>query len=349
MEIVAVISYLLVAACVVFFSMMLSNYVDLLDKKTNLSGAFLGGILLAAVTSLPELFTSLTATVMVRDNHYVLGNILGSDIFNLVLFFIIYTFFFGKMVKSKVSKYHLLSMIFVAILYALTTIASFVFDFNHILLGWFNPISILIIAVYALSVIKTPKEEESEEGEDNSKLTVKQIIVLFIAFSILLIAASIGITYLVDWISELFHLGSTFGGALFLGVATSLPEMTATIQLCRKRNFNAAYGDIVGSCVFNFLILGLADIMSFLVKDGSGNWIGIYKIDQSAFLLLICGAVSIIATIISLILKNKNIIKNNFGYRFIYLIISVVLLGSYISFLVLSNIDLGISFAPFIA
>ena len=93
---VAIISYVVVAALVVFFSIKLSNYVDLLDKKTNVSGAFLGGILLAAITSLPELFTSLTAVVLPpnHDNHLVLGNILGSDIFNVCLFAIIYLFFF---------------------------------------------------------------------------------------------------------------------------------------------------------------------------------------------------------------------------------------------------------------
>lgn len=52
--------YLLVAAGVVLFSVKASEYVDLLDKKTSLSGAFIGGIMLSAVTSLPELFTSIS-------------------------------------------------------------------------------------------------------------------------------------------------------------------------------------------------------------------------------------------------------------------------------------------------
>ena len=50
--------YLVVAAFVVILSIKASNYIDLLDKNTELSGAFLGGIMLSAVTSLPELFKS---------------------------------------------------------------------------------------------------------------------------------------------------------------------------------------------------------------------------------------------------------------------------------------------------
>ena len=94
MGVLSIFVYLVVAALVVFFSIKLSDYVDLLDKKTNLSGALIGGILLAAVTSLPELFTSITSTIFLGNNSYVMGNILGSDIFNVTLFAIVYLAFF---------------------------------------------------------------------------------------------------------------------------------------------------------------------------------------------------------------------------------------------------------------
>ena len=75
--------YLVLAVLVVFLSVRLSYYVDCLDKKTNLSGAFIGGVMLAAVTSLPELFTSLTAVLALDQPNLVQGNVLGSNIFNL--------------------------------------------------------------------------------------------------------------------------------------------------------------------------------------------------------------------------------------------------------------------------
>lgn len=341
-----IIVYIVVASIVVFLSVKLSDFVDLLDKKTNLSGAFLGGILLAAVTSLPELFTSLTATIFIHDNHYVLGNILGSNLFNMVLFAIVFIFFTRSFIVKKVNKSHLYTMFFMALLYVTTVVAAFVFDFNHILLGWFNPLSILVVVIYALSVIKTPKESSDNEEEDSSKLTVKQVVLLFILFSILLIGASIGLTYVVDWISAEFSLGSTFGGALFLGVATSLPEMTATIQLCRKKNFNAALGDILGSCVFNFIILAIADLMSFSVKDTSGQFVGIYRIDQSAFLLIVFAVIVSIVITVTLILKVKGLLKDHIATRITYIFIGVAFIGIYISFLLLSNINLNIPFAP---
>ena len=337
----SIITYLIIAAVVVFASIKLSDFVDLLDKKTNLSGALLGGILLAAVTSLPELFTSLSSTLFINKNAFVLGNILGSNMFNMCLFFIPYLFFFGKLAKEKVGKSHLFSMLFIGLLYITVSVAGFVFNFYHILWGWFNPMSILIVAIYALAILKTPKTEEpDEEKEDTSKLSVKQIVILFVLFAVLLIAMSIGITYHTNWIVNTFGFGDTFGGALFLGVATSLPELTSTINLCKKRNFDAAYGNILGSCVFNFIILSFSDILSF-------NCGPLYVMDQSSLLLIIAMAITFIVFLPTLILTFLGKCKDKLSFRILYACVGIIIVGTYIAFLILSNINLGISFAPF--
>ena len=76
-----IIGYLILAVIVMGFSIQLSNYVDIIDKRTSISGAFIGGVILAAITSLPELFTSISATALLGQPELVIGNILGSDIF----------------------------------------------------------------------------------------------------------------------------------------------------------------------------------------------------------------------------------------------------------------------------
>lgn len=340
-EIMSILTYLVIAAAVVFASIKLSDYVDLLDKKTNLSGALLGGILLAAVTSLPELFTSLSSTLFIGKNAFVVGNILGSNLFNMCLFFIPYTFFFVNLCKAKVGKSHILSIIFIGLLYVTVSVAGFVFNFNHVLWGWFNPLSILIVAIYALAIWKTPKiEEDDKKEEDTSNLTVKKIVILFIVFAVLLIAMSVGITYHTDWIVNTFGFGETFGGALFLGVATSLPEMTSTINLCKKKNYDAAYGNILGSCVFNFTILAFSDALSF-------NCGPLYNMDQSSLLLIGGMVITMLVFIPTLLITFLGKMKNNMFHRIIYISAGVIIIGIYIAFLVLSNIDLGISFAPY--
>ena len=229
-------------------------------------------------------------------------------------------------------------------MYVVTTIASIVFNGQGLLWGWFNPMSLVVGAVYAFSIWKTPKTEEPDENEeDNCALTVKQIVVRFIIFALLLIAASIGVTYVVDWISSIFNLGATFGGALFLGVATSLPEATSTFNLCRKKNFDAAYGNILGSGVFNFFILALADLMSF--RCGTG----IYAMDQSALFLIISAVLSMIIVVVLTVIQIKGLVKQNIAWRIVYLVGGLLIVGGYFAALVLSNIDLGIAWAPIVA
>ena len=324
--------YLVLASLVVFLSIKLSTFVDLLDKKTKVSGALLGGILLAGVTSLPELFTSLTGTLIVGDNKLVLGNIMGSDFFDIMIFGVVYFLFFKKFTQGKVGKQHYLTCLFTGLMLITVTIAAFVFNKNGWLLGWFNPMSLLIIAIYVISVIFTPKTEEKEEQEEEvqTKLTVKQIWILLAVFSVILIGASIGVTMVTEQIVTGFDIGHTFGGSLFLGVATSLPEVTATISLCKKKNFNAAYGDILGSCVFNIIILAFADAISF--KAGP-----LYTINSDSFMLMIGTAFCLLLTFVSILFIRSKYFKNNAKSRIFLYSIATLLISSYLVYLSLAS------------
>ena len=328
-----VLIYAVLASLVVFLSIKLSEFVDLLDKKTKVSGALLGGILLAGVTSLPELFTSLTGTLIVGDNGLVLGNIMGSDFFDIIIFGVVYFLFFKKFTQGKVGKQHYFTCLFTGLMLITVTIAAFVFSKNGWLIGYFNPMSLVIIAIYVISVILTPKTEEKEELEEEikSKLTVKQIWTLLAIFSVILIGASIGVTMVTEQIVNGFNIGHTFGGSLFLGVATSLPEVTATISLCKKKNFDAAYGDILGSCVFNIIILAFADAISF---RASGS---VYVINNDSFMLMIGAAIALVLTFVSLLFIRSKFFKNNSVSRVVIYSIATLLIASYILYLVFST------------
>ena len=328
-----VLIYAVLASLVVFLSIKLSDYVDLLDKKTKVSGALLGGILLAGVTSLPELFTSLTGTLIVGDNKLVLGNIMGSDFFDIMIFGVVYFLFFKKFTQGKVGKQHYLTCFFTGLMLIAVTIAAFVFSKNGWLLGYFNPMSLVIIAIYVLSVVLTPKTEEKEEQEEEVKCkwSVKQIWILLAVFSVFLIGASIGVTMVTEEIVQGYNIGHTFGGSLFLGVATSLPEVTATISQKKKKNFDAAYGDILGSCVFNIIILAAADAISFRASSS------IYTINNDSFMLMIGTGFCLLLTVISLLFIRSKYFKNNVKSRIFLYSVGALLIASYLLYLVFST------------
>lgn len=323
-----VLIYGALAVCVVLFSIKLANYVDLIDKKTDLSGAFIGGVILAAVTSLPELFTSISAVLFVKQPDLVIGNILGSNLFNMCIFGGAALICARSLCRCVVGSSHLKTTIITTVMFLIMMMpVVFKKDFEF---AGISVYSIILLVLYACSIRFMAGDSAQSEGEDNSSLTLKQIIIRFVIMAVLLVTASIFITIATDHLTEEFNLGKTVGGALFLGVATSLPELTSSIALIRKGNFNACAGNVLGSGVFNFCIISVSDI---LYRDGS-----VYiSNDKSSSYLNIFGLVSAVVIGTILAVKGKKNDSESFGLKLFYRIGGLIILSCYAAFLVLSN------------
>lgn len=291
------IGYVAMVAVVVVLSMKLGKYVDIIDAKSNISGAFIGGVMLAAVTSLPELFTSLSAVWMVRESSLVIGNILGSDLINLAFFGFIMLIFFRGFKKAKFSPFYYIALCVALGMYALIALGLFLGEYMRI--AWYSAVSLAIPVLYILFLRKMPKTSEKDDGESDESLTLKQAIIRFAICAVILIGASICMTYLTDAVADKLELGKTFAGALFLGVATSLPELISSMTLCKRGNFNAAAGNIIGSNIFNFTILFVADILSFM--PGCTD---VYILNPDSEYLLILGAAATVVTLLMMAVKN---------------------------------------------
>ncbi len=320
--------YAALAVCVVFFSIKLANYVDLIDKKTDLSGAFIGGVILAAVTSLPELFTSISAVLFVKQPDLVMGNILGSNLFNMCIFGGAALIAAKSLCRSTIGSSHFKTTVITFIMFSIMLLPV-VFKKDYTVVG-ISVYSIILLVLYACSIKFMAGDSAESEGEDNSDLTLKQIIIRFVIMAVLLVVASIFITIAADHLSEEFNLGKTVGGALFLGVATSLPELTSSIALIRKGNFNACAGNVMGSGVFNFCIISVADI---LYRGGS-----VYiSNDKSSSYLNIFGLVATAAVGAILLMKIRKKDTENAGLKLFYRFGGLAILGCYAAFLILSN------------
>lgn len=262
--------YIVTVVAVVWFSILASRYIDMIDRSTRLSGAFLGGVLLSAITSLPELFTSISATVLIDNPSLCIGNILGSNLFNFGMLAVVILFFLRSFSRASLSVSHRYVMLFLMMMYLATALNWKVMGDDNIVLGGENPwlyisiTSIIVAILYALSVRflagDNGSSNEEADGEEVT-LSLRAIVVRFVLASLGIIVASVVLTYVTDDIATELNLGSGLAGALFLGVATSLPEVTSTISLFRMRNFDIAFGNIAGSNVFNYFVLAIADVL----------------------------------------------------------------------------------------
>lgn len=333
--IVLLIAYLLLAGLLVYLSDKLGLYIDLLDKKTKISGAFLGGVLLAAVTSLPELFTSISAILIVHENSLVVGNILGSNLFNLMVLGICLVFGFKAFAEAKIEyKSHFFTFLGLALIYALIAYGLFVPSRFQPQIGPVNLICLGALVVYSSILFFQPKSSEEEEKEEtSSSLSIKQIAFRFTLCALVLIVASISITYVTDRIADEIQLDATVAGALFLAVATSLPELVSCISLCRRGNYNASFGDILGSCLFNFCIIGIGELLSF---DRSL----IIQREYESMMMTILTVAGLISVFVLLLVKKKAVDnrgekKKNVGFYILTVLLGLLTFSGYLIYLAL--------------
>ncbi len=253
--------YALIAAAVTMLSIKAADYVELIDKKTSLSGAFIGGILLSAVTSLPELFTSLSSTLLLDEPGLCMGNILGSNLFNLAVLATLIVVFNRSFALADIARGH--QKILWLLLAAYGALALNMLGLLSMELLTVSVTSIILVACYAFGIKYLSGEEsgEDEDTVDTNPLTLKQVLVRFALVAVGIVVLSILISQVTDMLAEELGLGKSLAGALFMGVATSLPELSSTIALFRKKCFDIAVGNIVGSNIFNLTILSLTDVL----------------------------------------------------------------------------------------
>lgn len=298
------IGYIVSAVILIVSAIQSAKYVDLLDKHTRLSGAFLGGIVLSAVTSMPELFTSLASMAYEKPN-LCLGDVLGSNLFNLFVLSVFTLFFLKGFCKGQVSKSYRNVLVLVLIVYILIALNYF----GQIEGGIFHLsiTSLLIVLIYCFGAkylaiahdVNTDEDLLSYHAKSETKLTSKQIGFRFLGTAIAVILFSIVVTkFTVDILGN-HVLEEGLAGAVFLGISTSLPELVFVITLFRMKNYNIGVGNIIGSNLFNLLILAVADMVS--VNRGVYG-----ALDVESLELLILGLVATIFQWAMLKRKNKS-------------------------------------------
>ncbi|MGL5255179.1 MAG: sodium:calcium antiporter [Brevinema sp.] len=247
---------------IVFIGHYLVLYADRLATKLGISGGLVGYILVAAVTSIPELVSTMTAAA----NNYpslVAGNIMGSNAANISFLALVFLVTNRKMAKMNIEA--LLGLWgSLAILLAVSLV------YLLIILGLVSlgkiPLAGFIFLFYLLLMYLNYHAIENDDIDAESKITSG--FRGFFFFSVLIIGCS--------WLLVLFctrltvlpfpglgrPLGQHFIGTLILAVATSVPEIVTTFIMVRHGHAAMAYGNIFGSNVFNLTIFCFAPLFS---------------------------------------------------------------------------------------
>ena len=186
--------------------------------------------------------------------------------------------FIKGFLDAKISKWQCVVLGALLLMYSFCTYALAAPEGWQVMLGDINLMSLFIIAIYVILMVCQPKKKNDEEKLETAEeekpikgmeMSVKKIVILFTICAVLLISVSIGITYLTDMITDQIDwLNGTVGGAILLGIATSIPEVISTTQLFRHKNYETGFANMIGSTTFNFMVLGLMDLISWKPWNG---------------------------------------------------------------------------------
>ncbi len=247
----------------------LSHYGALIAVRTGFGTTWIGFILLATITSLPELITGVSAVGLVHTPDIAVGAILGSCVFNLLFLAILDYLLDRESVYARVSRNHLVSAGFGVILVG---VVGFDLVFAHtgrtIAFGHVGLSTPLIALIYGLAVRTVYRRELSRDDPSHADTAVdglesdsRAVFWQFGAAAVVVVAAGLWLPFVGERMAVVLNLHETFVGTLFIAFATSVPELVVAVAAIRLGAPNMAVGNLLGSNLFNILILVPEDLL----------------------------------------------------------------------------------------
>ena len=268
--------FLACAAAIAWSGFHLARLGNRLAVLTGLGRAWLGLILMATVTSLPELFVGIGSAGVQGNADLAVGDVLGSCVFNLLILSVLDAFHRGPGLLSAAGPAQVLSAALGIALLALVGLGLFLPE-QYVVMGWVGVLSLVFLAVYLLAVrmmyrqmgARAPRSE-GDEAEGPSPL--RGVILRYAAHAMVVIAAALLLPGFAERIVEETGLKATFVGTLLLATSTSLPEGAVSLSALRLGSLEMAVSNLLGSNLFNIVVLAIDDVVyrkGLLLKDAA--------------------------------------------------------------------------------
>lgn len=258
-------------ALIIFSGSRLSRYGDMIGEKTGMGRTWIGVVLLASVTSLPELVTGISSVALYRLPNIAAGDVLGSCVFNLVILALLDVRRKASPISTRAHQGQVLTASFGILLLGLTTI-SILSGRSMPAVGWIGAYSVVLLLVYLAGMRVVFRYEKrrvaaylSEVAEEPhyKQISAATAYKKFVVYAVILVGAATYLPLLADHLARITGLGLTFIGTLFVALATSLPEVVVTAKAIQLDAVDLAVGNILGSNLFNIAILAIDDFFYF--------------------------------------------------------------------------------------
>ena len=264
--------FLVSALVIVVTGTKLSQYGDRIAEYSGLGRLWVGAVLLAAATSLPEVFTAASATLM-NEPDIAVGDLLGAGLNNMLILAILDLAYRGKRVWQQAAMEQLL---LASLALTLTGLAGLLIMIQPSLAVWHTGLgtsAMTLIYVFGMRVVfrqEDMRRRNAQLGQIVAKETtvtptsmtgeLKRAVIGFTIMSSAILLAAPVLAHSAKDIAEITGLSTSFVGTTLVAIATSLPELVTSLTAVRIGAFDLAVGNLFGSNAFNMAALFVADV-----------------------------------------------------------------------------------------
>jgi cation:H+ antiporter len=246
----------------------LSRNGDIIAEKSGLSRGWVGLIMLASVTSLPELVTGLSAVTVADVPDIAVGNILGACIFNLG-FIVVLDFLYRKeSIYTRARQGNVLAAGFGIVLIGFAGFNLLLYragtmpSIGHV--GLYTPVILLLYLLAMRTLYRYEQSQLTEFVEERAELyphvSLKQAVRSYVVAALAVVAAGVWLPYIAADLAEAMGWQQSFVGTLFVAAVTTAPEIVVTVSALRMGAVDLAIGNLFGSNLFNIAILAIDDL-----------------------------------------------------------------------------------------
>ena len=247
---------------------LLSRYADVIADKTGWSGAWVGLVLLATVTSLPELATGISSVTLADAPDVAVGNVLGACVLNLTYVAVLDVMKRDEPLFQRAGLGHIglagFGIIMLAVIGLGLALSQFPLarSLGHV--GLYAP---ALLVLYLLAVRITFRYERSQvaAGAEQAASRYPDISLHRAAWRFCLaagvvVAAGVWLPFIATDLARAMQWTESFVGTLLVAMVTSLPELVVTLSALRLGAVDMAIANLLGSNLFNVLILAIDDV-----------------------------------------------------------------------------------------
>ena len=318
--VLAIAIFLASAVVVIYLGNLLAKYGDALATLTGWGRLFVGSILVALATSLPELSTNISAVRLAMPNpELALGNVMGANMVNMFTLAMVALCFGGKRFLQQVAPEQGYLILLAAIMTGLGLLFAAVK--MELSLSQIGLSSVILLVVYVLGMrvvyIRRPQEAEVDHPENAPVMSLRHAWVMFGLVSAGVVVAGFFLAYSVDQVATITGIASSTLGILAVSLVTTMPEAAATIAAARMGAADLGVGNLYGSCVFNITILSFADPF---YRQG-------ILVNQSEPAHFVAGGIALVLILLGLIL----IMGRNRMHRYLFIAGLVLMAAIYLA------------------